>query len=60
MAQLAARYLAADVTTQPSVLRVQPATDSLSRMGLTADGTRGAPSALCSEVAEHAGLVLAD
>lgn len=60
VAQLAARYLAPDVTTQPAVLKVQPATDSLSRMGLAAEVTRGAPSALCSEIAAHAGLELAD
>lgn len=56
--QLAARYLAADVTTKPATLSVEPATVDLDRMGLQADVQRGAAPALCARVARDAGLEL--
>ncbi|WP_374455198.1 hypothetical protein [Nocardioides sp.] len=58
--QVTSRYLAADVTTQPSTLRVTPATDSLSRMGLRAEVSRGAAPAICAQIADHGGPGTAD
>jgi hypothetical protein len=60
IARLASRYLAADVSTQPSTLRVTPATDSLSRMGLRAEVSRGTAPKVCREIAARAGLELVD
>ena len=60
IAQFASRYLAADVSTQPSTLRVTPADDSLSRMGLRAEVSRGAAPDICATIADHAGPGAAD